>query len=178
MTTKEELLAALKADHGVDVEALEAQVAAAKSTADLATEMTSALTAKLQESGALKLTNTDKDSITTEDVVGAVTELAETNVKLTGRIDVLERANVEAEVDQLVREGRVMPAQRNGFVDLKLSNADMFGKLVPTEPIVKMDKETGITPPEDQKHKLNLDEEIARLTASDGPAARYIKQTK
>jgi len=68
-----------------------------------------------------------------------------------------------------------MPAQRDAFVDLKLSNTDMFDKLVPATAIVKMESEAGVTPPEDEKHKSDLDAEIVRLTAKDGPASQYIK---
>lgn len=187
--TKDELLAALKAEHGVDVVALQstnadlaAQVASSASQADLAAQLTADLTAQLTQAGALKLTAGADETLTNADFVGAVAELAQTNraqaqtnLALTGRVETLEHREAELQVDDLVRTGRVMPAQRDAFVELRLSNTAMFDKLVPEQPIVKMNVEAGVQPDDGRHETLDVDAEIARLTAQDGPAARYIK---
>lgn len=174
--TKDELLAALKEQHGVDVAALQAQADAGKTASDVATELTAALTAKLTEAGVIKLAaGNAEDTITTEDVIGAVTELATTNIALTGRLDTLEKRDAESVVDGYIRDGKIMPAQRDAYVELKLSNPAMFDRMVPAEPIVKLETESGVTPPEDEKHKKSIDDEIARLTATDGPNAQMFK---
>lgn len=174
--TKDELLAALKTEHGVDVAALQAQADAGKTASDVATELTAALSAKLTEAGVIKLAGgTTEDTITTEDVIGAVTELASTNVALTGRLDTLEKRDAESVVDGYVREGKILPAQRDTYVELRLSNPGMFTRMVPAEAIVKLEAEAGVTPPEDEKHRKNIDEEIARLTAPSGTNAHMFK---
>jgi hypothetical protein len=175
MLTKDELLAALKDQHGVDVVALQAQADAGKTASDVATELTASLSAKLTEAGVIKLAGGNEDTITTEDVIGAVTELASTNLALTGRLDTLEKRDAESVVDGFVREGRILPVQRDTYVELRLSNPSMFERMVPAEAIVKMDTEAGVTPPEDEKHKKNIDEEIARLTAPSGSNAHMFK---
>lgn len=155
----EELLTALKTDHGIDVDALKAQATEAASAAALSKTLVDALT----EAGVVKLTNTDdKDNVSNEDVVGAVAELAKNNVALTDRVNKLERQDAEHIVDALVGEGRVIPAQRAAFVELKLSNPTMFDQLVPAEPIVKLNNEQGKTPPNDEAHKKDVDADIER----------------
>jgi hypothetical protein len=180
--TRDEMLAALKADHGLDVVALqaantdlEARVAASASQADLAAQLTADLTTQLTQAGTLKLAAGSEDALTSADMVGAVAELAQTNLALTGRVQTLEHREAELLVDDLVRTGRVMPTQRDAFVELKLSGTDMFDKLVPAEPIVKMGVEAGVAPDDGRHETLDVGAEIARLTASDGPAARYVK---
>lgn len=158
MPTLDELIQTLKDEHGIDVTAL-------RSEADAATKLTSSLLSQLQEAGLVKLTGSESDQITTEDVVGAVAELAATNTTLQGRVESLEQRNAEASVQKLVDDGFIMPAQKDVFVELKLSNTDMFAKLVPDKPLVKMDDEQGGAPPADEAHQKNIDDEIARLTA-------------
>jgi hypothetical protein len=180
--TKDELLAALKAEHGVDVEALQAsvtdlegKVAASATNAELAAQLTADITGQLTEAGVLKLAAGTEDTLTSKDVLGAVTELAQTNVALTGRVDVLEHREAELLVDGLVRTGHVMPAQRDTYVELKLSNATMFDKLIPDQPIVKMEHEAGVLPDDGRHETLDVNAELARLTGPGGPAEQYIK---
>ncbi len=156
----EELLTTLKTKHGIDVPSIQAKAAEGESAAQLSKTLVDALS----EAGVVKLSATqDKTAVSNEDVISAVASLADTNVKLTNRVNNLERRDAEHAVDDLVAEGRVMPAQRNAFVELKLSNATMFDALVPAEPIVKLNNEVGLTKPEDEKHKANIDAEIERL---------------
>ncbi len=155
----DDLLATLKTKHGIDVAALQTAAAQANATASLSKTLVDALEA----SGVVKLTHSD-DKVSNEDIVGAVGELATKNVALTNRVGTLERQTAEADVNTLISAGRVLPAQKNAMVELKLSNPTMFDQIVPAQPIVKLDNETGVTPPEDQAHKLDVDAEIARLT--------------
>lgn len=160
--TLEELLTALKADHGIDVTALQAKAAEGDATASLSKTLTDALTA----AGVVKLTATDDKAPSTEDVVTAVSELAKDNVSLTDRVNKLERADAEHAVQGLVDAGRLTPAQKAGFVELKLTlTADKFDALIPAQPIVKLNNETGVTPPNDAAEKKDIDAEIARLSA-------------
>jgi PBP1b-binding outer membrane lipoprotein LpoB len=165
----DDMLAALKTDHGIDVSTLQAKAAEGDQAASLSKALVDALTT----SGVVKLAaGEDKDKVSTEDVVGAVAELANSNVALTGRVHSLERDKAESEVSGLIAEGRVMPAQKAGFVELKLTNPAMFDQLVPAEPIIKMSTESGVTPPKDDAHVKDVDAEIARLSQLLGPVTQ------
>lgn len=153
--TKEELIALLKSEHGVDVEAL--QVAAG------ASETLSAALSKLNDAGVISLTA--GDTLTQADVVTAVAQLATKNVELSETVEGLVVDKHTAEVDALVRGGFIEPARRDAMLELRLSNADLFGKLVPENPIVSLTGDgVGVTPP-DPDPQLDIDKEIERLAA-------------
>ncbi len=163
-TTKpslEDLLNTLKTEHDIDVTGLQAKAA----EGDQATALTNALTKALTDAGVVKLSNTDDPDVSTETIVGAVAEVAGKVVSLTNQVETLQRRDAEHAVDALIEAGRVLPAQKSGFVDLKLSNPTMFDALVPAEPIVKLSNEQGVTPPKDDKHIKDVDAEIMRLSA-------------
>jgi hypothetical protein len=159
--TLEELLTALKTDHQIDVTGLQAKAA----EGDTATSLTKTLVDALTQAGIVKLTNDEKANVTTETVVGAVAELAQNNVTLTNRVNTLEKTSAETAVDTLVTSGHLYPYQRDDMVSIKLTNPDMFDRLVPKDPVVKLTTENGITPPNDTNHKLDVDAEITRLSA-------------
>lgn len=158
--TLEELLSALKTDHGIDVSALQAQAGDNAKAAELSQTLVKALT----DAGVVKLSADADTKVVGDTVVGAVAELANNNVALTKRVNSLERRDAENAVEALVGEGRVMPSQRNAFVELKLTNPGMFDALVPAEPLVKLNNEAGRTPPDDAAHRKDMDAEIIRLT--------------
>lgn len=159
MPTKEELIAALRDEHGVDVSALQTRAAQA--------DQTSALLSQLQDNGSLSLSQSDS-GITTDDLVGAVAELANTNTSLNSRVETLEATHAETEVQKLVDEGKILPANKDVMVELRLTQPDVYERLVPDQPIIALNAETGLTPPEDEGHKKTLEDEIARLTQQQG----------
>lgn len=164
-TTKpslEDLLTQLKNDHNIDVTALQAKAG----EADQATQLSKTLVDALSQAGVVKLSNSDTDKPSTEDVVSAVGELATNNVQLTNRVNALEKRDAEHYVDALVKTGHVMPAQRAAFVELKLTNQTMFDQLVPAEPLIKLTgDEVGRTPPKDESHIADVNAEIERYAA-------------
>lgn len=157
----EELLTALKTDHNIDVSALQAQQAEGSKQAQLSQTIVDALS----QAGVVSLSSTDKGGVATDTVISAVQELATNNVTLTSRINSLEKREAEHAVDSLIAEGRILPAQREVMVDMKLSHADMFDKVVPATAIVKLSNEIGSNAPKDESHKVDIDAEIARLSA-------------
>ncbi len=162
----EDLLTALKAEHNIDVSALQAQAGEAATATELSQTLVSALT----KAGVVKLSNTDDEKVNTDTVVSAVQELATSNVALTNRVNGLEKQSAEHAVEALIAEGRVLPAQKNAFVELRLSNVAMFDQLIPAEPIVKLNNETGKQPTADAAHKVDIDAEVLRLSALVNPA--------
>jgi len=156
----DELLAALKKDHNIDVSALQAAAKESEKNASLSQALVDALTT----AGVVKLSNSDDNKPSTEDVVGAVAELATSNVTLTNRVQGLERKDAENAVDALIAEGRIYPAERDARVELKLTNSEMFDRLLPASRIVALSKETGVTPPQDEAQKKDLDADIVRLS--------------
>lgn len=162
--TKEELIAALKKDHGIDVDALQADATKATDTTELSNKLVTALT----DAGVVKLSN-DDTSANVEQVVGAVVELANTNVQLEKRIDDLELSNKEilatTEVESKIRDGFIEPAKKKAMVKLYLSNHELYTELLPSEPIVNLSGEsTGVgEQPQDEKNEFDPAAEAERL---------------
>lgn len=200
--TLQDILAELKADHNVDVDALQAQLSAAETKAS---EQEVALSAAQEQLAAkpdldelvekvrtalagtgvadeTKLSASEGD-VTTDDIVSAVATLAQDNVKLTSaneandkRIAALEKRHVEGEIDALIGEGKILPAKREVFLTMALTNREMFDQIIPDEPLVKLGNELGSGPSAEahQTQEVDIEAEIARLTGSGGPAAQYI----
>ncbi len=156
--TREEHIAALKADHGIDVDALQKQ--AAEGVA-----LSNAVRDKLTEHGLIQLSAGEEAS--TRELLGAVDSAAEKIVELSNTIDTQrEEAALSAatsEVDELVSAGRVLPKDKESFVALKLSNPDLFEKIVPEKPLVELSREDGLEPT-DGTHEATVEAEIARLS--------------
>jgi hypothetical protein len=167
--TKEELIAALKDEHSIDVVALQAEAAKPAAT-DSTAELSNKLVAALTDAGVVKL-SADDTTAPVEQVVGAVVELASDNVKLTNRIDALELSNREkdakAEVKAKVAEGFIEPANEEAMIELYMSNTELYNKLLPAEPKVNLSGEAvgTSTDAEDSKVELDVNAEVARLSA-------------
>lgn len=166
--TKEELLAALKNEHGIDVDALQAEAAKPAET-DTTAELSNKLVTALTEAGVVKL-SADDSGANVEQVVGAVVELATDNVKLTNRVEALELSNrekdAEAEIKAKVAEGFIDPASADAMKELYLSNQDLYTKLLPAEPKVDLSGQPVGTPVEEVKQvEVDVNAEVARLSA-------------
>jgi hypothetical protein len=157
----DEMLAALKAKHNIDVSALQAQQADATKQMALSQTIVDALT----KAGVVQLTAKDDDKPSTDTVIAAVQDLATNNVALTNRVQSMEKREAEHTVDGYISEGRILPAEREARVELKLSNPEMFDKLLPAQPIVKLSNEVGVNKPDDKKQELDIDAEVLRLSA-------------
>ena len=148
----DELLAELKDKHGVDVNALRESAEKADKSEQLVAAMSNVLTAASGGSGGNTPTS---DEMTVEDVGRAVIELSQEKVTLARTVadqaKQLEElqlsattAKAEAEVDGLVRAGKVLPKQRDAYVKLAVKDREMFQSLVPADAIVSL-SETGVT---------------------------------
>jgi len=163
--TKEELLDALKKEHGIDVDALQAEAAKSSDTTELSNKLVSALT----DAGVVKLSNAEGSSENVEQVVGAVVELAKDNVELSNRVDALELSNKEilakSEVATQIREGFIEPAKEKAMIELFLTNQDLYKKLLPTEAIVNLSgRETGTSTEANEKvEEVDVAAEAERL---------------
>jgi Mu-like prophage I protein len=154
----EDILATLKSKHNIDVSALQAQTAETTRQTELSNTIVEALT----KAGIVKLSNTDDEKPSTDTVITAVQELATNNVTLTNRLTTLEKRDAEHIVDGFISEGRILPAERDVRVELKLTHPDLFDKLLPAQPIVKLSNELGKNAPKDEDHKVDIDAEITR----------------
>jgi hypothetical protein len=181
MTTKEEALAVLAAE-GIDVQALQNQVVELSANQpdldevkqDIADEVIGSLRSVLAGVGATNLSagSGDEDEITMSDIAEAVIEVATEKASLEDQVAELSRKNemaeqkaAEAEVDDLITKGRVLPVQREVMVELARTDRDKFDKLVPDSPIVKLSEE-GVTVHEDgdSEKRQQLEEDIERLS--------------
>jgi hypothetical protein len=172
MTNKEELLEALKADHGIDVVELSQRVeeleAAEPQVVQVDPEqLTAALAATLATAGA-PIRSGEDGPITIDDVSEAVIELSQEAVAKDRVIEQLVReaetaklAAAEAEVDGLIGEGRIFPKQRDVYIDLAVNDRERFEKLVPDDSVVQL-SERGVTV-YDTPGNDELESTIARL---------------
>lgn len=164
----EQLLTALKNEHGIDVRALMDEVEQSRGSEDEgksedvvaitddereAVAALSNVISALETSGVVELSAGIKDPTpVVEALVEKVADL-EGSIKLTA---------AETKVDSLIQDGRIVPATRDGMVALCLSDPELFDSVVPVEPLVKLSQESGTsTAPEPQ---FDLQSEIDRLT--------------
>lgn len=163
--TLPELLAALKADHGIDVAQLQASAAAPP--APDAAALSSALVEALKTAGLVGLSAGDGD-LTLSDVTAAVVELADSNKGLAAKVDELNLSAAQTEVDGYIGKGRLLPKTREVAVQMALSNRDgLAAILAPADaPYVALSVQRGIGGPDgEQKQEQDVDGELARLTA-------------
>lgn len=150
--TLEELLEKLKTEHKIDVTDLQAKVKATEdkkpdpqpSESDKVLAQLSALLAK---SGVIKLSKEEEDKPDPAKILEAVTAVTLANETLGTRVGTLEDAAITAEVQELIRQGRILPAQKDAQIKLCKSNRELFDELVPAEAIVKLSQEVGVDGP-------------------------------
>lgn len=158
--TREEMLAQLRDEHGIDVEALQAQAAQKTDAAQL----TAAITEALKGTGTVALAGAE--GLDADTLTGAIVELAGTARAQGEEIGKLRRQQAETEVDGYITAGRVLPKQRPAFVELALSNRDMLDQLLPGEPVVRLNHQDGApTPDGEHSQERDIDGEVARLAA-------------
>lgn len=136
--TKEELIELLKTEHGIDVADLTEKAA-----------LSNTLSTALADAGAVKLSH-GSSNVSSEEIVTAVVALAtnnvtlgKENVELSNAVKELKTESATKEVEALVEEGRILPAAKDGMIELKLSNPALFDQVVPAEPVVKLSQENG-----------------------------------
>ena len=164
--TREELLAALKNEHGIDVAALQAAAAAppAPDTAALSAALVTALT----DAGVVQLSKDNDGEVKLSDVTAAVVELAADNKGLRGEVGKLQRQAAENEVDGYIGAGRLLPKTRETAVGLALTNRDALEAILAPEnsPYVKLSHQDGVGGTDgEQRQEQDIDAEVARLTA-------------
>lgn len=178
--TREDMLAALKDEHGIDVEALQAEVetmqeqVAAMSAPDNS-ELITAL------SGVLVAANPDMVALSAEDigveeVAAGVVELSRdfvatkaANESLTARVETLEAAHAETRIETDLRAGKFLPVQKDAMLELLLTNAEMYDRLIPDTSIVSL-SEDGVTVHEQPGNEA--------LEAAEAKVQHYLEMTK
>jgi len=160
--TLDELLAELKTDHGIDVAALQAKAA----EADKALALSNKIQEELVGTGLLKLSNTD-ETVDADTLIGAVAEAGNKIVELTNSVNEIReeaaKKEAQAEVEKLSLSGFILPKDKEAMLELRLTNKDLFDKLIPEKPVVKLSVEEGFQPA-DESHEETVEQEIARLS--------------
>lgn len=156
----DQMLATLKADHGIDVIALQEKANGAQEQ-----ELVTAL------SGVVATATGKETGLTIKDVADAVIELAEERVALSGQVETLMQSNeamaqkeAEAEVDALVRQGRVLPKQRDKMIYLSRNDRETFEALLPDDAIVAL-SETGVATHDEPGAGEKFAQDVDRLAA-------------
>lgn len=199
----DEIVSELLTDHNIDFNDLKTKLTAAEDkNTEIETKLTAAEERATKAEGeksdetqlvtkivsALKGTEQETklsgENVSDDDLVKAVTALADRNVALASeqetavtRIASLEKKNAEGEIDRLIDEGRILPKKRDVFLTMALTNRELFDQVLPEEPIVKLNAEklTGADLREHGSREIDVDKELERLTATGGAAAQYIK---
>lgn len=158
--TKEELLAQLKAEHGIDIEALQL---AAQAKTDAAA-LTSQIVDALKGSGALQLTG---ESIDADTITGAIVELTGVVRQQGSTIDELKHERAEGVVNGYISAGRLLPKSKARAVELALTDPEALEDFLSPvkEPYVRLDHQEGFNAPDGEgKHREDVDAELVRLT--------------
>lgn len=160
---KDQLLNLLKTEHGIDVADLEAR-------ANGSTEIVAALSNVIHAANPdlIALSAEGEDGPDLSDVADGVIALArdsaalrEENVGLSAKVETYEKAQAEADVEAAVSAGKILPAQREAMLELRLSNAEMYNRLVPENAIVSL-SEDGVTSHE-RTPNADLDKAAAEI---------------
>ena len=167
----------LKDTHNIDIDALQAAAEATPAVETQVVDPTAEIVAAL--SGVIKAANADdfvalsadNEEPTLSDVADGVVALTRSvislrteNASLSEKVKAADTAQAEHDVDAAIREGKILPKQRDAFVELRLSNSEMYERLVPDTAVVSL-SEDGVTSHE-QTPNEPLEEasaEVARL---------------
>ncbi len=164
----DQLLASLKEDHDIDVIALQDELKAkqdapAADSQELVTALSNVLASATGKSadGALGI----------KDVADAVIELAEERVELSAKVESLMETNetllnkdAAAEVDGLIKQGRILPKQREKMIYLSRNDRETFDALLPDDAIVAL-SEIGVATHDAPADSEKFHEDIERLSA-------------
>jgi hypothetical protein len=148
--TKDELIAALKEEHGIDVEALQATTEAA--TAQLSNVLGDTVSVDDVASALLELSaKNDEQTTKLTEQASKLTEqsskLEEQDAKLAKlaeQNEALRLSSAQAEIDTLIQEGRILPKQRERMLALSMNDRETFDDLLPDTSIVSL-SESGVT---------------------------------
>lgn len=137
--TKDELIAALK-EHGIDVAALQTEATRAAE-----------LSGQLDEVNTQLQLSAGESKLSVKDLAEAVVELSNSGKALAAEVKELqdEKAELklsaaEAEVDGLIKQGRVLPAQKDALVKLSVNDRATFDALIPATALISL-SESGVT---------------------------------
>lgn len=170
--TKEELIAALKKDHNIDVDSLLTAPKAAEPQPDLTalsnvlgTESTVSIDEVADAVLELSKKNDEQHNLVLELSTKNEQQSAVIN-ELVAERDTLRLSRAEGEIDALIGEGRILPKQRDVMVKLSMSDRDTFDALLPEEAIVSL-SESGVTNHTDSRSD-KTQEELNRYLAELG----------
>lgn len=192
--TLDELKATLKTEFEIDVDGLQAEVQDKTAKLADTMKLSAAVSEKLADAGVLELSAGEDATIdtliTAVDTAAADLKLSKETieakdaevVELSSKVEAkdaeivdlsakLEAAETEkrtseaiARVDDLVREGRILPANKDAQVELLLSNSELFEKLLPEKPLIALSVEQGHDEAASEL-KRTVEDEIERISS-------------
>lgn len=159
--TLDELLSTLKSDHGIDVPELQR---VASEHAD-AVALTNMIRETLVSTDLISLSATDE--FTVDAAKTAIVDAGEKIVSLTAEIDTMREADAVKDatnhVENLVLTGYILPKDKDAMLELRLSNTEIFDKLVPEKPVVEVSLSRGDE--NNDAQDATVADEVARLSA-------------
>ena len=158
----DQMLSTLKDEHGIDVLALQEQANTGSQ------ELVTALSNVLSDATGKK-PDEQRNDLTIKDVADAVIELAEERVALSSQVSELVAKNEElalkeatAEIDGLIKQGRILPKQRDTMIALSRTDRETFEALLPDDAIVAL-SEQGISTHDAPDMSKDMQTNIERL---------------
>lgn len=139
----------------------------AASDSELVEELVAKLSSVLKAADPDLITLSDSD-VSIADIANGVIELSNNYKTMSNTVSTLSRKSAEAEVDDAVRAGKILPAQRTAYVELKLSDEKMYKSLVPETAIVALSNEQGVAIHDMPNNGAGVNDdaaEIARIAA-------------
>lgn len=164
MAKKEDLIAALKNEHGIDVAALQSAAPQQPEGEVLTPAAMAALSGVLKaaDPDMVSLSAADEDDLTIQDIADGIVELSSNHATVVDRLAEIEGEQAAARVDSLVSEGKILPSQKDAMLELCQTNPDMFEKLIPGESVVEL-TERGVTSHERTFEVDDAASEVERL---------------
>jgi hypothetical protein len=176
MPDRDELIAALRDEHQIDVEALQTQVTELSARPDpdafgrQVLEVVKAAGAELPTKAKKDGENDDEDGeFGIRDVAEAVIELAHEHresqtalQEMRAEREAAKQRETEREVTDLITAGRVLPSQKDAMVKLAREDRETFDAIVPANPIVDLAEHGTDTSEMPDIEEFNA--EVARLS--------------
>jgi len=169
----DDLLATLKADHNIDVPAL--QEAAGK--VDKAVALTARIQQDLSDAGFIALSDTDDGLASAEELSSVIEEAGAQVVSLTAQVEEMQtataRKEAESKVQKLVDDAFILEDKFDAYVKLAMNDPETFEEIVPDSALVSLSDEQGSEQEEEDPDPTELeaeDEDVAveRITSYPG----------
>lgn len=116
-----------------------------------------------------------QDDMTIVDLADGIVELSNNYKALNEDVKRMKTEKATSEVDAAVANGLITPAQRDGMLELRLSNEALYAQIIPSEPIVELSARSGVTGHEPVNTGAGIESDRQNLVSA---MSKYANKTK